>query len=85
MYPIMFLYSLKWFGKVVRMNNATPARQALSYAMKDYKKVRGRSCTTWLSMITEEIKTVLKIDICGALEMARNEIVWNEIIDKHFF
>ena len=32
-------------------------------------------------MITEEIKTVLKIDIHDTLEMN----VWNEIIDKHFF
>ena len=82
---IIEIKRLKWFGKVARMNNATPARQALSYAMEDYKKVRGRPRTTWLSMITEEIKTVLIIDIRDALEMARNEIVWNEIIDKHFF
>ena len=45
----------------------------------DYKKVRGRPRITWLSMITEEIKTVLKIDVCDALEMATIMVInyWN--------
>ena len=50
---------LAWLGHVVRLNVQTPARQALEYAMQNYKKKRGRPKLTWLKLVECQLKDIV--------------------------
>ena len=44
---------LKWFGKIAQMNPSTSARSALHYALEEFRRPRGRSPKTWLSIMKQ--------------------------------
>ena len=49
---------MKWFYKVNQLDENTPAKKALAYAEKTYKKPRGKPKTTWLANMKKHIKLI---------------------------
>ena len=47
---------LKWFGHVIRLPDDTPANRAIQYAVSQYRKPRGRSPSTWISVLKKLIE-----------------------------
>ena len=45
---------LNGFRKVIRMNENTPAKLALRYALEKYKRPKGKPPTTWISTIKKD-------------------------------
>ena len=46
---------LRWLGHVMRLEDDTPAKQALQEFLKLVKKPRGRPTTTWLKKISSDL------------------------------
>ena len=70
---------LAWLGHVIRLNEQTPARQALEYAMQKYKKKRGRPKLTWLKLVECQLKDIITFDQIFLLAQDRCE--WNRIVN----
>ena len=75
---------LKWFGKLSRLDVATPARQALEYALEPFQRPRGRPPLTWISLVTQELKRDLKLNWNDAFNLAKDEKSWKKIIDDTY-
>ena len=46
---------LRWLGHVMRLEDDTPAKQALQEFLRPVKKPRGRPTTTWLKKISSDL------------------------------
>ena len=57
------------------MNENTPIRHALKYALSPYNKPKGRPKLTWISMMKEEFKNV-NITWEEAFELSKNKKQW---------
>ena len=80
---------LKWLGHLTRLNVDTPARRALTEALKPNKRNRDRPATRWLYIIEKDLKTVdrnLLIKNNNFLfilqELTNDRKKWNDIIHK---
>ena len=70
---------LNWFGKVMRMNENTPAKLALRYALEKYKRPKGKPPTTWIYTIKKDLDEInLNWEI--ASEIAKDEKQWKDVI-----
>ena len=47
---------LAWLGHVLRLNKETPARISLETSLKKVPKHRGRTKTTWIDTIRNDMK-----------------------------
>ena len=70
---------LSFFGHVCRLDESTPARIALSEALRPVKRPKGRGKTTLLSVISKDLYQ-LGITIGGALQLAKDRVYWNQLI-----
>ena len=70
---------LTWLGHVIRLNEQTPARQALEYAMQSYKKKKGRPKMTWLKLVENQLKDIVTFDQMFLFAQDRSE--WNKIVN----
>ena len=69
---------LKFFGKVVRMDEDIPVKKVLKYATEPLKKSIGKPKTTWLSTIKSDLERN-NMSWENAIEIAKNKKVWNNI------
>ena len=53
---------LKWFSKVPQMDPFTPACSTLHYALKEFRRPRGRPPKTWLFMMKQQLKNELNMN-----------------------
>ena len=58
---------MKWFGHMIRLPDATPAKQAFNHVQQDWKRPPGKPKTTWISMMKKRIEM--------------NGKTWNEAIE----
>ncbi len=47
---------ISWLGHLLRLDDNTPAKQALDYALKPVTRKRGRPKLNWLGMIQKQLK-----------------------------
>ena len=83
---------LALFGHILRLHQDTPAQKALDYYMIPCKRPVGRPPTTWLSVITKDLKsTLMKHEIKKPLNkkslqklriLASDNILWREEIAR---
>ena len=66
----------RWFGHLMRLDERTPARQSLEIAFRPAKMPRGRPKTTWILMMTNELKEVFGKTWQQASEMAQDRDNW---------
>ena len=71
---------LRWLGHVVRLPNETPVKKALNYAMQTYKRCKGRPQTTWINMMTKQIKDELNLTWEEISIKAMNREEWRTLI-----
>ena len=47
---------LKWFGRVIRADDSTPAKSVFNCAISPFQIPCGKPVSTWLSIIRSSIK-----------------------------
>ena len=82
---------LSLFGHILRLDPSTPAQRALQYFITPTKRPVGRPCTTWLTLVTKDLKNTLthhniktplnQISLQSLSTLANDKNVWrNEIM-----
>ena len=70
---------LCWFGHVSRLDEETPAKIALRYALQDYQKKPGRPKQTWLKVVEKQLREInIVIPLEEALEQAQDRKEWDK-------
>ena len=73
---------LRWLGHLFRLPIETPVKKAFEYAMQPYKRCRGRPSTTWISMMTRQLKDDLNLTWEEAYIKAINRVEWKTLINS---
>ena len=73
---------LKWFGKVIRMDETIPAKKALRYATQPFKRPPGKPPSTWINTIKKDFQS-LNISWELACENALEEKEWERMINNN--
>ena len=77
---------LKWLGHLLRLPEDTPARQALQEAFSPVNRPRGRPKTTWISLVTKELKEMnieLTYDsLHEVVELANDRNAWRNLVGR---
>ena len=71
---------LKWFGKIARMDPSNSARSDLHYALKEFRRPRGRPPKMWLSIMKQQLRSELNMNWNEAFDIAKDENVWKTLI-----
>ena len=72
---------LKWFGHLMRLDENTPARKALSVALIQSKRPRGRPKFTWLELMQKQLQEInLKWE--EASQLAKDRKKWKDILKR---
>ena len=72
---------LRWFGHMMRLDNNTPAKQALREAERPVKMARGGK-TTWLKVLKKQLESIgLTYEQAKGVAMDRDH--WRGTIRKH--
>ena len=77
---------LKWLGHLLRLPEDTPARQAFQEAFRPVNRPRGRPKTTWISLVTKELKEMnieLTYDsLHEVVELANDRNAWRNLVGR---
>ncbi len=77
---------LKWLGHLLRLPEDTTARQALQEAFRPVNRPRGRPKTTWISLVTKELKEMnieLTYDsLHEVVELANDRNAWRNLVGR---
>ena len=49
---------LSWFGHLMRLNEKTPAQEALKESERKVKKIKGGQKLTWMKLIKDDLKKI---------------------------
>ena len=70
----------RWLGHLLRLPENSPARLALSEALRTVKKPKGKQKTTWIKMVNKLQKHNLHL---GQLEdLANNRDLWDTLWNR---
>ena len=69
---------MSWFGHLSRLPSDTPARRALEIALQPMKRPRGKPKTTWLSMMTDQFRS-MNLTWREAEDLAKNRFEWANV------
>ena len=72
-----------WFGHLVRLPTDSPALVALEHATTEWKRPRGRSATTWITMMKMRFKDI-GMSWEDAITTAKDRTEWGHIISTLF-
>ena len=80
---------LNWLGHMMRLNNSTPVKLALSEFLTPTKKKRGRTQTTWLSVIKKDLEGLnIKLNLNNKSQtlttlhnITSDRIVWRAFVN----
>jgi hypothetical protein len=72
----------RWFGHLMRMDERTPARQAMEIALKPAKRPKGKPKTTWITMMTKELQETFGATWQQASEMAQDRDDWRKQTER---
>ena len=81
---IIKLRRASWFGHLLRLPETTPARQALSYALKPMSRTRGRPKLNWIRVITEQLKNDFNLDFEAAIIATVDKKSWARTINSRY-
>ena len=71
---------MRFLGHLLRMDENTPARKALTEFLKQTKKRRGRPRKTWWSLIIDELKHCnIRTDMDWLERLANDREEWKKI------
>ena len=70
---------IRWFGHEVRLDERTPAKQALNYVLQNYRRKRGRPKTTWLKIIESQLKNFGSLE--ELLLLAKDKNQWRKLVN----
>ena len=73
---------LMCLGNLFRLPNETPVKKAFKYATQPYKRCRGRPSTTWISMMTRQLKDDFNLTWEEAYIKAINRVEWRTLINS---
>ena len=71
---------LRFLGHICRLNERTPIRISLKYAMDKYKKKVGRPKTTWLKIVEEQLNE-LNVKLEDIFKTANDREKWRQLIN----
>ena len=71
---------LRFLGHVCRLNELTPVRISLQYAIDKYKKKIGRPKTTWIKIVEEQLKD-LNVKLADMFKTANDREKWRQLIN----
>ena len=71
---------IKWLGHALRLNENTPAAQALAEAERPVKNPRGGQKTTWLKCIKAQLKQNHNLTWEEAKTLAKDRTEWRGLV-----
>ena len=77
---------IRMLGHVCRLSPETPARQSLEEVVKECKRKPGRPRTTWLSLITKDLKQMgitPDKDFKNIIQIAQDREYWKSLNRLH--
>ena len=70
---------LSWYGHVCRLDERTPAQQALNYVKTSkIKKLKGGQKTTWLKTIEKDFETIREHPNENIIELTQDRSAWRQ-------
>ena len=70
---------MRWLGHLLRLDENTPARQALEESLKRARRPQGQPKTTWIKKINEDLKSIredLKLESQELVQLAADRVAW---------
>ena len=62
------------------MDSTTSACSALHYVLEEFRRPRGRTPKTWLSIMKQQLRSELNMNWNEAFNIAKDENVWKTLI-----
>ena len=70
---------LRFLGHICRLDESTPVRISLQYAIDTHKKKQGRPKTTWIKIVEKQLKD-LNITLSNMFIIANDREQWRQLI-----
>ena len=69
---------MRWLGHLLRLDERTPARQALDEFIRKTKRPRGKPKLTWLKTVEKDLNTTFDLDYLTTL--ASDRVAWRDLV-----